>query len=254
LNFGKRRACSAQGKRPESTTAPPSVVRMDDDIGAVVDRPQQDRRRHGVVDDERNAVASADRGELFDVADIAGWIADALAENPAAFLVDQRFDRVGLIGGGEANLDALARQDIGEQRVGGAVKLRDRDDIGADVGEVEDGVVQGRLARAHAQRFDAALELGDPPLEHGRGRIADAAIAMTLDFEIEQRGAVVGALELIGHGLIDRHRDRARRRLGLVTAVNSHRVAFHFSRHAALLFWLILISACGCFSVAKRSR
>jgi hypothetical protein len=35
--------------------------RVHDDVGAMVDRAQQDRSRHRVVDDERNAVTRGDR-------------------------------------------------------------------------------------------------------------------------------------------------------------------------------------------------
>ena len=44
----------------------------------------------------------------FDVANVSGWIADALAEDRARFFVDQLFDGVGPIGFGEADADALA--------------------------------------------------------------------------------------------------------------------------------------------------
>ena len=65
-------------------------------------------------------------GERFDVADIAGRIADALAEHRAGVVVDQRRDGLGAVARGEARLDALAAQDMGEQRVGRAVELRRR--------------------------------------------------------------------------------------------------------------------------------
>ena len=201
--------------------------RMHHDIGAVVDRPQQDRRGNGIVDDERNAVAGADRGQRLDVADIAGRIADALAEDRARFLVDQLFDRAGLIGFGKARGDALAWQDMAEQRVGRAVELRHRDDIAAHLGEVEHRVVERRLPRAHAHRLEAAFERGDAALKHRDGRIADAAVAEAFDFKIEQRGAVLGAVELVGYGLIDRNRDGLGRRLGFITAVDGDCVAFH---------------------------
>ena len=68
---------------------------MHDDIGAVIDRAQQDRRGDGVVDDERNAVALGDAGQRFDVANVTGGIADALTKNCARFVVDQFLDRVG---------------------------------------------------------------------------------------------------------------------------------------------------------------
>ena len=203
---------------------------MHDDIGAVIDRAQQNRRGDGVVDDERNAVALGDARQRLDVADVAGRIADALAEDRARFVVDQLFDRVGPVGLGEAHGDALARQNVGEQRIGRAVKLRHRNDVGAHRGEIEHRVVQRRLAGADAQRVDAAFEQGNAPFEHRDRRIADPAVAIALGFEIEQRGAVIGAVELVGHGLIDRHRDGFGRRIGFVAAVNGQCFVFHASR------------------------
>ena len=72
--------------------------RMHDDVGAVIDRTQQDRRRHRIVDDERHAVTFGDRGQRLDVADIAGRIADAFAEDGARLVVDQLLDRLGAVG------------------------------------------------------------------------------------------------------------------------------------------------------------
>ena len=53
-----------------------------------------------------------------------------------------------------------------EQRVGGAVKLRHRDDVAAHLGEVEHRVVERRLPAGDAQRIEAAFERGDAALEH----------------------------------------------------------------------------------------
>jgi hypothetical protein len=123
---------------------------------------------------------------------------------------------------------------VRKQRIGRAIELRHRHDVGAHVGEVEDRIVESGLAGTRAQRFDTAFELGDAPLQHRRGRIADAAIAVAFDFKIEQSGAVIGALKLVGHRLIDWNRNRARRRLSFITAVHRDRVAFHSARHAIL--------------------
>ena len=81
-----------------------------------------------------------------------------------------------------------------------------------------------------AQRLDAAFQRGDAAFQHRDGRIADAAVAIAFDFEIEQRGAVIGAVELVGDGLIDRHRDGFGRRVGFVAAVNGQRLVLHASR------------------------
>ena len=147
----------------------------------------------------------------------------------ASFFVDQLFDRVRGIGFGKADIDALARQNMAEQRIRGAVELRYRDDIAAQFGEVERRIVQRRLPRTHAQRFQPALERGDAAFEHCGGRIADAAVAITWNLEVEQSGAVVGAVELVGDGLVDGDRGSLGRRLGFIAAVDGNRVAFHAS-------------------------
>ena len=69
--------------------------RMHDDVGAIFDRPQQDRRSDGVVDDQRHAMLCATRASAFDVADIPGRIANAFAEHGARIVVDQLLDASG---------------------------------------------------------------------------------------------------------------------------------------------------------------
>src|SRR2546427_6477795 len=64
-----------------------------------------------------------------------------------------------------------------------------------------------------SRSLQAALERGDAPLQDRRGRVADPAIAIPLDLEIEQGRAMVGAVERIRHGLIDRDRHGLRRRI-----------------------------------------
>src|SRR5206468_1152067 len=77
------------------------------------------------------------------------------------------------------------------------------------------------------QRVESSLEGGDAPLQHGGRRIADAGVAVSFDFEIEQRSSMVGAVERIGDRLVDRHRNGLGRRIDLVAAVNGNRFAFH---------------------------
>ena len=95
--------------------------------------------------------ACATFGERLDVADVAGGIADRLAEHRARLVVDQRRDVFGAVARREARLDAVAAQRVGEQRVGGAVELRRRDDVAAAVGEREEGVGERRLAGGDAR-------------------------------------------------------------------------------------------------------
>ena len=155
--------------------------RVHDNVGAVIDRSQKDRRRYRVVDNERNTVSGSDCRERLDVANVSRRIANAFTEDRARFLVDELFDCVGLIGFCKADIYALARQNVREQRVRGAVELRDGYDVEAHPGEVEHGVVQCRLPRTHAQSPEAALKRGDAAFKYGGRRIADAAVAVAFD-------------------------------------------------------------------------
>ena len=99
--------------------------------------------------------------------------------------------------------------------------------VAAAIGEIDESKMQGGLAGRHRERADTAFELGDALLEHGGSGIGDAAVAEAVGFEIEQRGAMVGAVERIGDGLIDRHRHGPGGRLDLVSAVDCDRLDFH---------------------------
>ena len=57
--------------------------RVDDDIGAVLERLEHERGGHRVVDDEGHAGRMGHRGHRLEVDDVAGRVADGLAEDGA---------------------------------------------------------------------------------------------------------------------------------------------------------------------------
>ena len=69
----------------------------------------------------------------------------------------------------------------------------------------EHRTVQRRSPAAHAECFQPPFERGNAPLQHVTGRIGDAAAAVSLDLEIEERCSVRGAVECVGYCLIDRN-------------------------------------------------
>ena len=111
--------------------------------------------------------------------------------------------------------------------MGGAIELRTRDDVATQFGDIERCVIDRRLPRAHAQGLQSSFQRRDAPLQHGSGRIADAAVAISLGFQIEQRRSMVGAIERIGYRLINRDSHGLRRRIDFVAAVNSDRFPSH---------------------------
>jgi len=165
--------------------------------------------------------------QRLDVADIAGGVADGLGKHSLGVFVDQFFDRVWLVAVGEAPGDALARQHMREQGVRGAVELRNRDDVAAGIGEVDEREMQRGLSGRHRECADAAFEIGDALFEHRGGGIGDPAVAKALGLEIEQGGAMIGTVEGVGDGLVDRNGDGLGGGVGIVAGVNSDRFVAH---------------------------
>ncbi len=117
---------------------------------------------------------------------------------------------------------------MGEESVGRAVELRHRHDVAAHLRDVQRRIVNCGLPRGDAQGFDSAFEFGDALLEHVGGRVADSAVPITRHFEVEQRGAVLGAVERVRGRLINRHGDGFRRRVRVEASVNCDGFPLHY--------------------------
>src|SRR5579862_4480417 len=115
---------------------------MNRNIGPIVERPEQDRSRDSVVDDQRYAVVMSNLCQRLDVAYVARRIADRLGKHSLRVFIDQFFDCVRLIVVSEAADNALTRQDVGEQRVRRAVKLWNGDNVAANVRDIDEGKMQ----------------------------------------------------------------------------------------------------------------
>ena len=230
----RRVCCPGEGARIDHDAADAGAVaahvfgqRVHDDVGAVLERPAEDRRGHGVVDDQRHTMAVGGVGQGLEVDDIAGRVADRFAEYGLGALIDQRFQGGDVIVGGEAHLDAGARQGVGEQVVGAAVELGHRDDVVADFGEGLHRVGDGRHAAGHGQGADPAFQRRDALLQHVVGRVHDPRIDVARHLEVEQVGAVLGVVEGERGGLVNRHGHRLGGRVGAVTGVDGQGFQFH---------------------------
>ena len=102
---------------------------VDDDVGAVVERAQQNGRGDRVVDDQWNAVLVGDFCQRFEVANVPGRVSYALAEERSGVVIYQLLHRGWMIALGKSNVDPQLGQDVGKEGVGRSVKLRNRDDV-----------------------------------------------------------------------------------------------------------------------------
>src|SRR5690554_4882578 len=103
--------------------------RMNDDIGAEIERTAQERRGDRVVDDQWYAVAMGDFRELFDVHDIASRVTDRFAKDRFGVFIDQAVKSIEIITWSHTHVHALARQGVHEQIIGAAIKLAYRHDV-----------------------------------------------------------------------------------------------------------------------------
>ena len=188
---------------------------MQHDRRAMVERPAEHRRRR-VVHDQRHAELAADLRHLTDrehgqlgVGQRLGIVAARLGVGGAAKIL-----RVGRID--ETAFDAHRLHGVGEQVPGAAVEIRRGDEIVAGMADVLDREQRRRLARAQRQRGDAALEGGDPRLQHVVRRVHDAAVDVAELGQAEQVGGMLGVAELVAGGLVDRHRHRVGRRIAAI--------------------------------------
>ena len=197
---------------------------VDRDVHAVLERPKQDRRQHGVVADH--------------AAGPCWWATSAIARKSSTsfFGIGQRFDVDGpgvgadrpgdvarVRGVDEGHVDAQPLEGLPQQRDRAAVERGGRDDVLAGVGQIEQGHGDGLLSAGEGQGPDAAFQGRHPLLEHvGRG-IHQPRVDPTQFLQGEQVGRVLRALEHVAGGLVDGHGPRAGGRVGLLPGVHRQR-------------------------------
>ena len=180
---------------------------------------REDRGADRVVDDQGETLCVRGVGPGLDVDDVETRVADRLGEHELRVLVDELGDLLRLIRIHEADLDAVLRQRVGKQIVRTAVEGRDADDVVASLGDVHHRVRHGRLAGSNRAGRDTALEGGDALLHHVPGRVHDARVDVARHGQREQVGRVLGVVELVARGLVDRDRNGLRRRVRALTRV-----------------------------------
>ncbi|MCY1535099.1 hypothetical protein D9M68_704900 [compost metagenome] len=171
-------------------------------------------------------------GDGRDVGHVARRVAQRLDEHRLGALVEQLLETARVAVVREARGDAELRQRVGEQVVGATVQRRAADDVVTGFGDGLDRVGHGRLARGQRQRGNAAFERGHALLQHVLRRVVDAGVDVARHFQVEQVRAVLRAVEGVGHGLVDRRRNRAGGRVGRVAGVDRQGFEFPVLRHA----------------------
>ena len=132
-------------------------------------------------------------------------VGDRLAEERLGVRAHGRAPGVQVVGVlHEADLDADLGQRVVEQVVGAAVQPRAGHDVVARAGQVQDRERLRGLPGRQEQRRDAAFQRRDALLHDVLRRVHDAGVDVAGLGQAEQRRRVVGVVEGVGGGLVDR--------------------------------------------------
>src|SRR5665648_62145 len=151
--------------------------RVHDDVSTPLDRADQVRRRHRVVDDQRDADLVRDPSDRLDVEDVGLRVGDGLAEEQLGVGLDGVPPGLWVVRvGDERRRDPELGQGVVQQVVGAAVQAGAGHDVVAGLGDVQEREGLRGLAGGDQQGADAALEGGDAVLHHLLGGVADPGI------------------------------------------------------------------------------
>ena len=192
---------------------------IDDDGRTMIQRPAE-QRGGGVVHDQRDSELTANGGDLGDREDLELRVRQGLGVVGPRAVVGCAAEgfRVGWVD--EANLDPLILQRVGKEIPGAAIEGGRADDVVARPRQVLHRIGRRRLTRGDRQCADAPLKGGDALFQHiGRG-VHDSGVDVAQLGQREERGGMAGVAELVGRGLMDRHRHRAGGGIGPPAGVN----------------------------------
>ena len=190
----------------------------------MLDGPEQIGRGQRIVDDQRHARLLGHGRDGGNVGDDAAGIGDQLHENRFRLRAEDRAKAFRVCGVGEAHSPAELLEGLGELVDRAAIELARGDEL---VTQLKQGVENERLrcvTRRHGECRCAAFERRHTLLKNSLGRVRDAGIDVAESLEIEQRRGVLGVLEDIGRGLIDRCGARARGGVRLGARMDCERV------------------------------
>ena len=229
IRLGQRRKLAARRRRPSQSkraridehAADHDAVagqelgrRVEDEVGAVVERPHQVGRRERRVDEQRQPVLVRERRDARDVEHVEPGIAERLAEQQPRLRPDRRAPGVEVARIDERRLDAEARQRVVEQVVRAAVQRARRDDVRARAHAASRSRGAAPPVRSRSRSRRRRLRARRCAPRAPRRRVGDARIDVARALHVEQRRRVVAVRKHERRGLVDRRRARAGRRIG----------------------------------------
>ena len=167
-----------------------------------------EQRGSCVVHDQRHAEGPADRRDFGDRECDQFRVRQRFGVIGSGAIVGGASERLGIIRIDEPRFDPLVLQCVGEQVPGATIEVGRADDIVARARQILHRERRRRLAGPQGEGRHAALDRREPLLQNVVGRVHDPGVNVPEFLQGEQVRRVLGAVELIGRGLVDRHGDR----------------------------------------------
>ena len=179
---------------------------MHHDVGPVFDRANQVRRTEGVVDDQRDLVLVGDCRDGVDIRDVGMRVAERLDKDELRVALDGRLDTLEVVRVNERGLDAESAERMLQQVESTAVNRALGNHMVPAAGESRDGVGDGSSARSDCESGCTAFQGGNALFQDALGRVGDTAVDVTASLQNEAVGGVLGIVEHVRSGLVNRNR------------------------------------------------
>ena len=179
--------------------------RVNDDVGAVLQRTEQIRGAEGVIDDDRKAMLLGDLGDGVDVGDIGVGVAERLEVDNRGVVLNGTLDLVQVVGVDKGGLDTKLGERVLQQVIGTAVDGLLGDHVVTGLGEGLQGIGDGGSTRSDSETSHATLKRGDAILKDALSGVGQTAVDVTGVGKTKAVSGVLGVTEHIARGLVDRH-------------------------------------------------
>mmetsp|Transcript_56136 Transcript_56136/g.112527 ORF Transcript_56136/g.112527 Transcript_56136/m.112527 type:complete len:441 (+) Transcript_56136:356-1678(+) len=166
-----------------------------DDVGAVLERPDEVGGGGRVVHDERDALRVRDLGQLLQVHNKPSRISNGLAIESLRLLGERFLDGIKVIVGAEGHFPTELLELASKLCHGASVELVRGDEVVTGVQEVAEGEALGSMARGHCESRHAPLQCRDLLLQGVRGGICDASVDGPKCLQGEFGCCIIGILE-----------------------------------------------------------
>jgi hypothetical protein len=198
--------------------------RVNRDVDTVLEGPEQRGREHRVIHDDRQAVLVRRIGDGAEIRNIVLGIPNRFQVYQARVLVHQLVYLFRVVGIKEPNFDTQLLEGLVEKRPGAAVQASGGNEVLPGMHDGEHRGRDGRRSRGKRQPADAAVESGQPLLQHIVGGVHQARVDVAEFAQTKKVGGRFGVLENVARCCVNRNRPRRCGWVGLLPRMQGKRV------------------------------